>query len=170
MGRAAARRIRVSFMVSCVGSGSRRRESRVESEDGVLVGRVLDVTSHIDPISESVTEASPKSLSHPTSDTSESRKPTRRTSPPPTSPTTTATMHPTLRALGRRIQLTTKDTNKGYYKGNRTGSMGSHTKYGTYKIDYKKVRTFVVPDLEGFSVSDPSGFIWLWPGLCLVFQ
>ncbi|RPA80846.1 hypothetical protein BJ508DRAFT_415118 [Ascobolus immersus RN42] len=62
-------------------------------------------------------------------------------------------MHPTLRTLGRRIQLTTKDTNKGYYKGNRTGSMGSHTKYGTYKIDYNKVRTYVVPDLEGFQLT-----------------
>ena len=61
-------------------------------------------------------------------------------------------MHPTLRTLGRRIQLTTKDTNKGYYKGNRTGSMGSHTKYGTYIVDYNKVRTYVVPDLEGFKV------------------
>lgn len=31
--------------------------------------------------------------------------------------------------------------------------MGSHTKWGGYKIDYKKVRTYVVPeDLKSFTV------------------
>lgn len=31
--------------------------------------------------------------------------------------------------------------------------MGRHTKSGGYKVDWTKVRTFVVPDLEGFTVS-----------------
>lgn len=52
----------------------------------------------------------------------------------------------------RKLPLTTKDVNKGYYKGNRTGSMGRHTKYGGYVVDYSKVRTYVVPDLAGFKV------------------
>lgn len=30
--------------------------------------------------------------------------------------------------------------------------MGRHTKRGGYLIDWNKVRTFVVPDLENFSV------------------
>ncbi|KAF6836663.1 50s ribosomal protein 27 [Colletotrichum musicola] len=47
----------------------------------------------------------------------------------------------------KHIRLTTKDVNKGYYKGTGTGSMGRHTQYGTYKIDWSKVRTYAVPDL-----------------------
>ncbi|KAK2771558.1 50s ribosomal protein 27 [Colletotrichum kahawae] len=49
----------------------------------------------------------------------------------------------------RHMRLTTKDVNKGYYKGNRTGAMGEHNKYGGYQIHYQKVRTYVVP--EGLS-------------------
>jgi len=45
----------------------------------------------------------------------------------------------------RRLQLTTKQVNGGYYKGNRTGSMGRHTKHGNYVIEWHKVRTYVVP-------------------------
>ena len=46
----------------------------------------------------------------------------------------------------RHLALTTKDVNKGFYKGNRTGSMGRHTKYGGYIIEWDKVRTYVVPE------------------------
>lgn len=54
----------------------------------------------------------------------------------------------------RKLPLTTKDMNKGFYKGTRTGSMGAHTKFGGYKIDWAKVRTYVVPaGLETFKVS-----------------
>ncbi|KAF8866933.1 hypothetical protein BDZ45DRAFT_577785 [Acephala macrosclerotiorum] len=56
-------------------------------------------------------------------------------------------MKPT-QILGRRIRrlaLTTKQTNKGYYKGTGTGSTGTHTKHGGYIIDWDKVRTYVVP-------------------------
>ncbi len=53
----------------------------------------------------------------------------------------------------RRLALTTKQVNGGYYKGNRTGSMGRHTKHGGYVIDWKKVRTYVVPpNLADFTV------------------
>lgn len=54
----------------------------------------------------------------------------------------------------RNLPLTTKDVNKGFYKGTRTGSMGRHTKWGGYLIDWAKVRTYVVPqDLGSFKVS-----------------
>lgn len=54
-----------------------------------------------------------------------------------------------------RLGLTTKQVGGGYYKGNRTGSMGFFgPKKGTYFIDYRKVRTYVVPEgLEDFKVS-----------------
>lgn len=52
-----------------------------------------------------------------------------------------------------RLRLTTKQVNGGYYKGNRTGSMGYFAKSGTYVIDWKKVRTYVVPEnLDQFKV------------------
>lgn len=54
----------------------------------------------------------------------------------------------------RRLALTTKQAGKDFYKGNRTGSMGRHTKWGGYQVDYKKVRTYVCPDLTGFNVRE----------------
>ena len=78
-------------------------------------------------------------------------------------------MRPT-QSLGikfRKLQLTTKDVKKGFYKGNRTGSMGRHTKYGGYLIEWEKVRTYAVPPLEGFKVcshvSALSSFVLLFP-------
>ncbi|KAM0251504.1 hypothetical protein ACHAQJ_008125 [Trichoderma viride] len=59
-----------------------------------------------------------------------------------------ATMRPTqILSVGkyRHLKLTTKDVGKGFYKGNRTGSMGRHTKYGGYIVEWNKVRTYVVP-------------------------
>ncbi|KAL2075453.1 hypothetical protein VTL71DRAFT_396, partial [Oculimacula yallundae] len=53
----------------------------------------------------------------------------------------------------RRLALTTKQTNKGYYKGTGSGSMGSHTKHGGYLMDWDKVRTYVVPDLSNFKLT-----------------
>ncbi|MCJ1313080.1 hypothetical protein MMC25_006757 [Agyrium rufum] len=50
------------------------------------------------------------------------------------------------RAL-RRLALTTKMVNKGFYKGTRSGSMGRHTKHGGYIIEWAKVRTYVVPEM-----------------------
>ncbi|KAF2092470.1 hypothetical protein NA57DRAFT_50197 [Rhizodiscina lignyota] len=52
---------------------------------------------------------------------------------------------PLLKAI-KRLQLTTKQARKGYYKGNRTGSMGTFGKFGKYKLDASKVRTYIVPD------------------------
>ncbi|KAL8759196.1 MAG: hypothetical protein Q9199_000954 [Rusavskia elegans] len=60
---------------------------------------------------------------------------------------------PLLRRL-RRLALTTKQVNGAYYKGTGSGSMGRHTKHGGYIIDYKKVRTYVVPtDLKDFKLT-----------------
>jgi large subunit ribosomal protein L41 len=52
----------------------------------------------------------------------------------------------------RHLKLTTKDVGKGFYKGNRTGSMGRHTKCGGYVIEWNKVRTYAVPNLKDFKV------------------
>lgn len=59
---------------------------------------------------------------------------------------------PVLGRAVRRLALSTKQAGKDYYKGTGTGSMGSHTKWGTYILDVKKMRTYVVPDLTGFEV------------------
>lgn len=67
-------------------------------------------------------------------------------------------MQPTARFLAgssmryRKLRLTTKDVNKGFYKGTGTGNVGSHTKWGGFKIEWSKVRTYVCPSLEGFKV------------------
>lgn len=73
-------------------------------------------------------------------------------------------MQPTraLQALRyRRLRLTTKDVNKGFYKGTGTGSMGRHTKYGGYIIEWDKVRTYVCPPLDGFKVRQTSSSLLL---------
>lgn len=67
-----------------------------------------------------------------------------------------STMQPTaaLQRSLRRLQLTTKMVNKGFYKGTGSGSMGRHTKHGGYIIERQKVRTFCCPpDLSDFKVS-----------------
>lgn len=64
-------------------------------------------------------------------------------------------MRPTQQLLKkyRHLRLTTKDINKGYYKGNRTGTIGTHTKHGGFIVDYSRVRTYVVPQgLKDFKV------------------
>ncbi|KAJ1732858.1 60S ribosomal protein L27, mitochondrial [Coemansia biformis] len=48
---------------------------------------------------------------------------------------------------GAKRGVMTSKKGRNFYKGNRTGSMGRHTKYGSYVIDLDKVRTFVVPEL-----------------------
>ncbi|KAI5810306.1 mitochondrial ribosomal protein L27-domain-containing protein [Peziza echinospora] len=53
---------------------------------------------------------------------------------------------PLFRSL-RRLALTTKMVGKGFYKGNRTGTIGRHTKHGGFIIDWDKVRTYVAPDM-----------------------
>ncbi|KAF2420277.1 hypothetical protein EJ08DRAFT_642225 [Tothia fuscella] len=45
----------------------------------------------------------------------------------------------------RRLALTTKNGPKDYYKGNRVGAMGRHTKRGGYIIELQRVRTYVYP-------------------------
>ncbi|MCJ1246325.1 hypothetical protein MMC30_003532 [Trapelia coarctata] len=60
---------------------------------------------------------------------------------------------PLLKRL-RRLALTTKSVNGGYYKGTGSGSMGRHTKHGDYVIEWHKVRTYVVPEqLKSFKLT-----------------
>lgn len=54
----------------------------------------------------------------------------------------------------RKLPLTTKDVNKGFYKGTRSGRMGNHDKWGGYQVDFSLVRSYVVPDLQGFKVRE----------------
>ena len=54
--------------------------------------------------------------------------------------------------LCARLRFTTKEVGKGFYRGNRTGSMGAHTEYGGYVIDWRKVRNYNMPDLTDFKV------------------
>jgi large subunit ribosomal protein L41 len=52
-----------------------------------------------------------------------------------------------------RLALNTKQTNKGFYKGTGTGSVGRHTKHGGFIVEWDKVRTYVVPkNLKDFKV------------------
>ncbi|MCJ1288261.1 hypothetical protein MMC26_007616 [Xylographa opegraphella] len=54
----------------------------------------------------------------------------------------------------RRLALTTKQVNGGFYKGTGSGSMGRHTKHGDYVIEWHKVRTYVVPhQLKDFKLT-----------------
>ena len=72
-------------------------------------------------------------------------------------------MKPTHALLKRvsRLSLTTKQTNKGYYKGTGTGSTGRHTKHGGYLIQWDKVRTYVVPsNLKDFKACHKSSSIF----------
>lgn len=46
----------------------------------------------------------------------------------------------------RLLPLTTKTAPRGFYKGTRTGSMGRHTRWGGYIVDFDKVRHYVVPE------------------------
>ncbi|KAF3907537.1 hypothetical protein AA313_de0202128 [Arthrobotrys entomopaga] len=53
----------------------------------------------------------------------------------------------------RRLKLTTKQVNGGYYKGTGSGAMGEHTKWGGYKLNPAKMRNYVVPDMTGFKLT-----------------
>ncbi|KAK0743311.1 mitochondrial ribosomal protein L27-domain-containing protein [Schizothecium vesticola] len=53
----------------------------------------------------------------------------------------------------RKQRLTTKDVNKGFYKGTRTGNMGRHTSFGGFVIEWNKVRTYACPPLDGFKLT-----------------
>jgi hypothetical protein len=63
-------------------------------------------------------------------------------------------MKPSL-VLMRRLAFTTKEVGRGFYRGTRTGSMGAHTEYGGYILDYRKVRNYVVPEIVDFNVRLP---------------
>jgi large subunit ribosomal protein L41 len=68
----------------------------------------------------------------------------------------------------RRQKLTTKDVGRGFYKGNRTGAMGRHTKFGGYVIEWNKVRTYVVPpNLKDFKVRQSAGPCYAVPAVSM---
>lgn len=50
------------------------------------------------------------------------------------------------KAGNKRLPLSTKQGNKNFYKGTRSSGIGHMDNHGRYTIDYKRVRTFVVPD------------------------
>ncbi|KAG2176805.1 hypothetical protein INT44_007469 [Umbelopsis vinacea] len=52
----------------------------------------------------------------------------------------------------RREQLTSK-RGHNFYKGTGSGAMGRHTKRGGYLVDWKKVRTYIVPDMTDFTLA-----------------
>ena len=54
----------------------------------------------------------------------------------------------------KRIPLTTKRAGKGYYKGKGGTKEGRLNSKGRFIVDPKKRLELVVPDLEGFNVSD----------------
>ncbi|PSS13069.1 hypothetical protein M430DRAFT_106012 [Amorphotheca resinae ATCC 22711] len=65
-------------------------------------------------------------------------------------------MKPTQALLKRvaRHALSTKQANKGFYKGTGSGSTGRHTQHGGYIIEWHKVRTYVVPkNLKDFKLT-----------------
>ncbi|KAM7451040.1 39S ribosomal protein L41 [Porites harrisoni] len=48
--------------------------------------------------------------------------------------------------------MTGKRGNKNFYKGRGVRPPGYHTRRGGYRIVYKKVPEFIVPDLTGFEL------------------
>ncbi|KAK5091932.1 60S ribosomal protein L27, mitochondrial [Exophiala xenobiotica] len=55
---------------------------------------------------------------------------------------------PLFKRLKTRLAFTTKQVGKGFYRGSNVGSLGAHTRYGNYMIDWRKTRHYVVPDLK----------------------
>ncbi|KIW94754.1 uncharacterized protein Z519_04731 [Cladophialophora bantiana CBS 173.52] len=55
--------------------------------------------------------------------------------------------------LCARLRFTTKQVGRGFYRGNRTGSMGAHTEYGRYMIDWRKTVHYNMPDTKDFPLS-----------------
>ncbi|KIX04098.1 uncharacterized protein Z518_07651 [Rhinocladiella mackenziei CBS 650.93] len=55
--------------------------------------------------------------------------------------------------LCARLRFTTKQVGRGFYRGNRTGSMGAHNGHGGYVIDWRKTPHFNVPETENFSLT-----------------
>jgi len=59
---------------------------------------------------------------------------------------------PLFKRLKTRLRFTTKQVGKGFYRGSNVGSLGAHTRYGDYIIDWRKTRHYVVPDLRDTKV------------------
>ncbi|KAI8871350.1 hypothetical protein GQ42DRAFT_4674 [Ramicandelaber brevisporus] len=50
---------------------------------------------------------------------------------------------------GARRGVMTSKQGRNFYKGTRSGKMGEHTKQGGFRVDYNRVRTYVMPDMTG---------------------
>jgi large subunit ribosomal protein L41 len=68
----------------------------------------------------------------------------------------------------RRLPLSVKQAGREYYKGNKTGTLGTIDKYGRFHPDYTKIRTFVYPakGTEDFEVCTPPKPASKDEGLC----
>lgn len=68
-----------------------------------------------------------------------------------------------LARAARKLKLTTKQTNKGFYKGTRAGNVGHFSynpkRYYIYEIDYAKVRTFVRPAADAMQKNHLMPFV-----------
>ena len=62
---------------------------------------------------------------------------------------------PLFKRLKTRLAFSTKEVGKGFYRGSNVGSLGAHTRYGNYIIDWRKARHYVVPDLKNCKVCCP---------------
>ena len=62
---------------------------------------------------------------------------------------------PSLQKTLRRLPLSVKQAGREYYKGNKTGTLGTIDKWGRFHPDFTKIRTFVYPakGIEDFEVS-----------------
>jgi large subunit ribosomal protein L41 len=57
------------------------------------------------------------------------------------------------KAAAKRLPLNTKRAGKGYYKGKGGTKEGKLNSKGKFIVDPKKRLELIVPDLEGFKVS-----------------
>ncbi|PVU97144.1 hypothetical protein BB559_002132 [Furculomyces boomerangus] len=53
---------------------------------------------------------------------------------------------------GAKHGVLTSKQGRNFYKGNKSGSTGRHTKHGSYVVEWSKVRTYVVPDMTDFKL------------------
>ncbi|EHY61080.1 hypothetical protein ABEF92_002885 [Exophiala dermatitidis] len=68
-------------------------------------------------------------------------------------PVSSAMMFKPSPQLCARLRFTTKDVGKGFYRGNRTGSMGSHTEFGGYVVDWRKTPHYNAPNTQDFPLT-----------------
>lgn len=63
------------------------------------------------------------------------------------------------KSAAKRLPLNTKRAGKGYYKGKGGTKEGKLNSKGKFIVDPKKRLELIVPDLEGFTVSELEVFV-----------